>query len=171
MSQAQTQDLSGLDRTRRELRDAGRSLWLAGVGVMAEAEEEGRSLFDRLVEQGRPVEERRRKAVTALTERTSETFKELGKLLQDTVEYESKSIMKRLGLATRDEVKTLSLRVDALTQSIEEMVARWKIEQALARTDVASAPPMIIETPAAAAAKSSRRATPTTKTTPKTRTR
>lgn len=108
---------------------------------------QGLSLFDRLVEQGRPVEERRRKAMTALSERTRETFQEFGKLLQDTVEYESKSIMKRLGLATQDEVKTLSLRVDDLTRSIEEMVARWKVEEALARTDVAPTDTVIIETP------------------------
>jgi polyhydroxyalkanoate synthesis regulator phasin len=118
MSQAQTQDLSGL------------------------------SLFGRLVEQGRPVEERGRRAMTALSERTSETFREFGKLLQDTVEYESKSFMKRLGLATRDEVKALSLRVDALARNVEEMVARWQVEQALARTDVASTAPWIIETTA-----------------------
>jgi hypothetical protein len=146
MSEAQTQDLSGL------------------------------GLFDRLVEQGRPVEERRRKAMTALSERTSETFKELGKLLQDTVEYESKSIMKRLGLATRDEVKTLGQCVNTLADSIEEMVARWKLDEALTRTDVAQTTPKRIEAAAAAAPKSSRRVTPTTQTpktttTTKTRTR
>jgi polyhydroxyalkanoate synthesis regulator phasin len=131
---------------------------------MSEAETQdfsGLSLFDRLVEQGRPVEERRRQAMTAFSERTSETFKEFGKLLQDTVEYESKSVMKRLGLATQDEVKTLSLRVDALTRSIEEMVAHWKVEEALARTDVAPITPTIIETPAAGAPKRPRRVTST----------
>src|SRR5437588_119900 len=53
----------GFDRTKRELLSAGRNLWLAGLGAVAEAGEEGRGLFDRLVERGRPLDARQRQAI------------------------------------------------------------------------------------------------------------
>jgi polyhydroxyalkanoate synthesis regulator phasin len=118
---------------------------------------ESRGLFDRLVEQGRPVEERSRKAVQTLSERTGETFREFGKLLQDTVEYESKSLMRRLGLATRDDVHVLSTRVDTLARNVEEMVARWQVE--LAEAVPTPEDVQIIQTTAAGAPERSRRAT------------
>jgi len=122
MSEAQS-----FEKARRELVDAGRNLWLAGLGAFAEAEEGGRSLFDRLVERGRPVEERQRKALEKVGDRSNEAVRDLGKLVQDTLEYETKGVLKRLGLLTRDDVKILAARLDTLSKKIDELSARQEV--------------------------------------------
>lgn len=102
----------------------GHNLWLAGLGAMAEAEEEGRGLFDRLVERGRPIEERQRKAVESVADGAAQKARGFSKLLQDTVEYESREMLKRLNLMTREDVKILSARLTTLSKKIDEYAAR-----------------------------------------------
>lgn len=109
------------------LADAGRRLWLAGLGAVAEVEKEGRALFDRLVERGRPVEERQKQAASEVADRTGKTVRELGKLLQDTVEYEAKGLIRRFGLLTRDDLRVFSARLAALSQRIDEYAAQREI--------------------------------------------
>lgn len=83
--------------------------------------------FDQLVERGRPVEARQRQALTELGERTGTTVREMKKLFEDTVEYESKSLLKRLGMMTRDDVKLLAARIDTLAVKVDELVAGYEI--------------------------------------------
>lgn len=130
MNEAQTQET--FDRARRELRDAGRNLWLAGLGAVAGIEEGSRDwhqAFDRFVERGRPVDERQRKAFEEIGERTGTTVREMKKLVEDTVQYESKSLLKRLGLMTRDDVKVLTARIDSLATKVDELVAGYQITE------------------------------------------
>jgi len=77
-----TKDMSkALDR----LTGVGRNLWLAGVGAVAEVSEAGRDTFDRLVERGKPIEEKQKQMVRKVTGRATQTVREAGKLVQDTV--------------------------------------------------------------------------------------
>jgi poly(hydroxyalkanoate) granule-associated protein len=116
MSEAQ-----GFDKARRDLVSAGRNLWLAGLGAVAKAEEEGRELFDHLVELGRPLEERQRQVLDTVGDGTNETVRELGKLVQDTMEYETKGVLKRFGMMTKDDVKILAARLETLSHKIDEL--------------------------------------------------
>jgi poly(hydroxyalkanoate) granule-associated protein len=128
MNEAHTQET--FDRARQELREAGRHLWLAGLGAVAEAGEgrrEWHQAFDRLVERGRPVDERQRKALEQVEERTGTTVREMKKLFEDTVQYESKNLLKRLGLMTRDDVKVLAARIDSLAVKVDELIASYEI--------------------------------------------
>jgi len=120
MSEAQAEMNNGLDK----LLAAGRSLWLAGLGAVAEVEEEGRELFDRLVERGRPLEARRKQTVGTVAERAQKTARELSKLLQDTVAYESRGMLKRLNVMTREDLKVLSARLETLSKKIDEYAVR-----------------------------------------------
>ncbi len=140
MSTAQTHE--SFDRARRELRDAGRNLWLAGLGVAAGVEEGSEHLdhwFDRLVERGRPVDERQRKTFEEVGERTGATVREMKKLFGDTVQYESKSLLERLGLMTRDDVKVLAARIDTLAAKVDELAASYAIA-AVENTESGAAP-------------------------------
>jgi polyhydroxyalkanoate synthesis regulator phasin len=131
MSEAQTHET--FDRARQELRDAGRNLWLVGLGVMAEVGERGEQLdhwLDRLAERGRPFDERQRKAFEEVGERTGSTVREMKKLFDDTVQYESKSLLKRLGLMTRDDVNVLAARIDSLAAKVDELVASYAVAAA-----------------------------------------
>ena len=121
----------GFDRTKRELLSAGRNLWLAGLGAVAEAGEEGRGLFDRLVERGRPLDARQRQAIgktiETIGDRTQGAVRELGRLVQDTAEYEAKAVVQRLGVPARDDVTQLASRIDTLEKKIDELEARHVI--------------------------------------------
>jgi poly(hydroxyalkanoate) granule-associated protein len=144
MSEAQSLEPglgAGWDKARRELLSAGRNLWLAGLGAVAEVEEGGRDLFGRLVERGRPWEEKQRQAFEKAGEKTQETARELGQLMQDTVEYETQGVLKKLGLLTRDDVKILSARLDTLAQKIEELSAQHRVIVTPDEPATAAAPP------------------------------
>lgn len=120
MSEAQMASNTGFDK----LFAAGRSLWLAGLGAVAEMEEGSRELFDRLVERGKPLEEKQKKAAEAVSERAQRTARELGKLVQDTVAYESRGMLKRLNVMTTEDLKVLSSRLNTLSKKIDEYAAR-----------------------------------------------
>lgn len=119
MSEAQVRVDSGFGK----ILNAGRNLWLAGLGAAAEVEEGGRGLFGRLVELGRPVEEKQKKAATGVAEKTTASVLGLSKLLEDTVAYESKEMLKRLNVMTQDDVRILAARLDTLGQKIDEYAA------------------------------------------------
>ena len=129
MSEAQTTTPSGFGRARQELVNAGRSLWLASPGAIVEADEASTKLIDRLVERGRPLDERHRKTVEAFTDRANGAMREAGKLFQDTVEYESRQVLKKMGVLTRDDLKVLAARLDILARQIDEYAAAREVAQ------------------------------------------
>ena len=106
-----------------KLLNAGRSLWLAGLGAAAEVEQSGRGLFGRLVELGRPVEEKQKKVATDVAEKATATVAGLGKLVEDTVAYESREMLKRLNVLTQDDVRIFAARLDTLGKKIDEYAA------------------------------------------------
>ena len=113
-----------MGKTLDRLTGVGRNLWLAGVGAVAEVTEAGLDTFDRLVERGKPIEEKQRQFVQTVTGRATQTVREAGKLVQDTVEYESRGVLKRLNVMTREDVKVLSSRLNSLSKKVDEVVAR-----------------------------------------------
>ena len=137
MSEAQVDMNNGFGKVLA----TGRSLWLAGLGAVAEVEQEGRELFDRLVERGRPWEERRKRAAEAVADRAQRTARELGKLLQDTVDYESRGMLKRLHVMTRDDVKVLSSRLETLSKKLDDYAARRDAAAATPETKDAAGTP------------------------------
>jgi poly(hydroxyalkanoate) granule-associated protein len=102
----------------------GRNLWLAGVGAVAEVTEGGLEVFDQLVERGRPVEEKQKQLVEAVTGRATRTVREAQQLVEDTVEFESRGVLKRLNVMTREDVKILSARIETLSKKVDETLAR-----------------------------------------------
>lgn len=116
MSEAQVRTDSGFDK----LVNAGRNLWLAGLGAVAGVEEGSRELFDHLIERGRPLEERQKKVMNQVADRTNRTVQELKKLVQDQVAWESRGVLKKLNMMTVEDVKILSARLDTLSRKLDE---------------------------------------------------
>lgn len=83
--------------------------------------------FDQMVERGRPIEQRQRRTLEELGGRTGSTVLEMKKLFEDTVEYETRNLLKRFGVMTRDDVKTLTARIDTLAVRVDELVASHQI--------------------------------------------
>ncbi len=103
---------------------AGRNLFLAGVGAVAEVGEGGVEMFDRLVERGKPFEEKQKRKVEAVVERAGKTVRGANQLLQDTVELESRGVLRRLNVMTHEDVKVLSARIETLSKKVDEVVER-----------------------------------------------
>jgi poly(hydroxyalkanoate) granule-associated protein len=125
MSEAQTTVTS----IGRELLNARRNVILAGIGAVVEADNASLRLFDRLVERGRPLDERQRRAAEAFADRANGAMHEAGKLFQDTVEYEARQVLKKVGVLTRDDLKVLSARLDILARQIDEYAAAREVAE------------------------------------------
>lgn len=100
------------------------SVWLAGLGAFALAEEGGRELFDQLVDRGKKVEARGKKQVDRAKgevqrtrERVAERVDELGEGLDRRVA----EAMHRMGIPTRDEIGALTRRIEELTARVGEL--------------------------------------------------
>ncbi len=107
-----------------ELLESARRIWLAGLGAMAVAGDEGTRVFNRMVERGREVEGQSKDTVGKSYERAKEaaqsTWKDLGGALDETLT----AALHRLGVPTRDEIRNLTQRVEELSGKIEQLRAR-----------------------------------------------
>jgi len=107
-----------------DLMDSAHKVWLAGLGALAVAEEEGGKLFSNLVERGEGLEkkgkqqvEKARGAVTGVktvAESYWDTF-------ERTIDDKVTGVIHRLGVPTKDEIETLTAKVENLTAAIEKM--------------------------------------------------
>lgn len=110
-----------------DIKDSVHRIWLAGLGALAAAEEEGSKLFSRLVDRGRDVEAKGKVEVDKLkTEaekvkaKAESTFESWGGKVDETLT----SALHRLGVPTRDEIRTLTQRVEELNAKVESLKPR-----------------------------------------------
>jgi poly(hydroxyalkanoate) granule-associated protein len=120
---AETRSPRNVDQVRRDLLEAGRNLWLAGLGVVAQVEEEGRGLFDRFVERGRKVEGEQFRAVDRTVSRTTETVKEWSDRVQVGLSKGMNGVLHRVGLPTQADLGHLAHRLEDLTRKVEQLKA------------------------------------------------
>lgn len=106
---------------REEVTEAGRTLWLAGLGAARRAEEEGRGLFDTLVERGRKVEKKQFKAIDRTLAETGRRVRDLSGRVQVRFEDRVRETLNRLGVATREDVQGLAGRLEALDRKVEKI--------------------------------------------------
>ena len=100
----------------QELKKAGRSLWLAGLGVVQVVDESGRELVSRLVERGRRLE------VPDLEGRLrtgGEKIRDFGLRAERGFEARMSRTLERFGVPSRDDVKVLGDRIEELTRKVE----------------------------------------------------
>lgn len=118
-----------------ELRESAHRIWLAGLGALAAAEQEGTKVFNRLVDRGRDFEAKGRtefkdqyeKARTDVKDtyekartQAQSTFDNVG----DKVDEMVTAALHRLGVPTREEIHTLTLRVEELNAKVESLRPR-----------------------------------------------
>ena len=121
-----------------ELKDSVHRIWLAGLGALAAAEEEGSKLFSRLVDRGRDVEAKGKVEVDKVSEkfdkvnekvrvevdkakaRAESAFDNWG----DKLDEKLTSALHRLGVPTRDEIRNLTQRVEELNAKVEYLKPR-----------------------------------------------
>lgn len=112
-----------------ELKDSLHQVWLAGLGALATAEEEGGRLFKSLVKKGQryeksvkvPVDraaESVRGTVKDVRTKAGKTMKKFETALDDHVD----AALHRIGVPTQREIAKLTRKVDLLTKRLEEII-------------------------------------------------
>ena len=103
--------------------DTAKKIWLAGLGALAVAEEEGGKLFSTLVAKGKKSSDWAdlpERTVTGARTKLRTTASRLEEGLDEKVQ----TVLQRIGVPTRDEIVTLSRRVEALTKTLGGKRAR-----------------------------------------------
>lgn len=105
------------------IRESANTIWLAGLGAFAKAQEEGGKLFDSLVKEGEQVQKRASKSagdtMTEIKERASGTWDKLEQVFEDRVARALHS----LNVPTKKDLESLSKRVAELTAVAERLTA------------------------------------------------
>jgi len=145
----ETTTTTGNDKNLQDdLKESAHRIWLAGLGALAAAGEEGAKAFTRLVDRGREAESRSKDDFKAQADKAREQFdKAKGKAEGQWDEWSSKldealtRSLHRLGVPTRDEIRTLTQRVEELTAKVEGLKPRGVSSDAAAG---AAADPVIV---------------------------
>ena len=111
-----------------DVRESANKIWLAGLGALSLAEEEGSKLFKRLVKEGEGFEKRSKKRfkkvqdqfedrVEEARDAAEETWEKLGSTFDERVA----TTLKRLGVPSRMEIQKLTKRVEELTVKVDQL--------------------------------------------------
>lgn len=113
-----------------DVKASAHKIWLAGLGALTVAEEEGTKLFKNLVEKGETYEATGREKAEALRDRVEATADRvkgeatgLWSRFDERIEDAVSSAMGRAGVPNRDEIATLTKRVEELTRLVEQLKA------------------------------------------------
>ena len=129
-AKSQLEDIEGLSQGVLE---SSRQIWLAGLGAFSRAQAEGMKMFETLVDQGRTLESRTRRAATetaaaaagAAAQKAKEvhamaggTWDKLEQVFEDRVAR----ALSKLGVHTQNDVAQLAERVDALSEAVNALL-------------------------------------------------
>ncbi|HSS06090.1 MAG TPA: phasin family protein [Rhodanobacteraceae bacterium] len=128
-TEAAAQQARGVGKT---VMDSAQQIWLAGLGAFVKAQAEGGKLFDSLVKEGAALDAKTRKitgvkmaeargnveaTLGQVRERSQETWDKLEKVFEDRVSR----ALGRLGVPGRDEIRTLTSRVEELSREVRKL--------------------------------------------------
>ncbi|HEX3127504.1 MAG TPA: phasin family protein [Thermoanaerobaculia bacterium] len=107
-----------------ELKDSAHRIWLAGLGALAAAGEEGTKMFDRLVDRGREYETRGREEARKQYEGAKTSTDDFLKTWSDKLDESVTKALHRMGVPSRDEIHNLTRRVEELNAKVEMLKPR-----------------------------------------------
>jgi poly(hydroxyalkanoate) granule-associated protein len=98
--------------------EATRKVLLAGVGVVALAQEEAESFVNKLVERGELAEKEGRQLIKDLLEKRRQAVEE-----SEEVDLDARieRILHRLNVPTKTDINALSRQITALAQKVDEL--------------------------------------------------
>ena len=107
-----------------ELRESAHKIWLAGMGALAVAGEEGKTLFQTLVAKGEEMEDRSKSQVDKVKGKLQDAKAGMGVMLgrlQEGVDEQVTAALAKLGVPTRTEIQALTKRVEELSKAVDKM--------------------------------------------------
>jgi len=143
---------------QNDIMESAHKVWLAGLGAVAMAEQEGGKFFSNLMEQGQKIENKSKKQVEkakgtvsgmkTVAESYWETF---GR----TVDDQMTAVIHRIGVPTKDEIETLTKKVEDLTVAVDNLRTKSaaKPKTTAKKTTAKKAPATKATAPKKAAAK------------------
>ncbi len=123
-----------------EVRESAHQIWLAGLGALSVAEDEGTKLFKRLVKEGETFEKRSKKRfedvqgkveerVDDVRDKAESTWDRLGSQFDDRVA----ATLNRLGVPSRHEIQRLTKRVEELTAKVDSLRPKPRARKATSK--------------------------------------
>jgi poly(hydroxyalkanoate) granule-associated protein len=111
-----------------DLQGRAHKIWLAGLGALASAGDESSKLFNSLVEKGEKMEKRGLgqvdKVKAKVDNATGKARSRAGKTLDEVetrVDRVVGSALQRVGVPSRQEIATLTRRVEELTEAVSRL--------------------------------------------------
>lgn len=120
-----------------DVRESAHKIWLAGLGALAVAEEEGSKLFKTLVEQGERFEAEGKQKLKEAKKDAEQASGRAKKVAEETADRARRAAegaweqiggafddklakaLHRIGVPTREEINALSRRIEELTRAVE----------------------------------------------------
>lgn len=107
------------------IKDSAYNIWLAGLGAFSLAGEEGSKLFQQLVDKGAEMEQVNKDRISQLMEKVEglkgdakSAVQNIATPVENTISNAINSTIQKLGVPTRDEIVTLTKRVEELTKAV-----------------------------------------------------
>lgn len=111
-------------KVHREIKESAHKIWLAGLGALAAAEDEGTKIFSTLVEKGEGYETRGKEELAKVKEKVEgalgkaeDSWEKLGNTFDDKVA----GAIQRLGVPSSAEITNLTQRVEELTLKVDQL--------------------------------------------------
>lgn len=101
--------------------EAGRQVYLAGLGAVGMAGTTTEAVFGMLVEEGRHYQARQSKKVNKVVAQAVDVVEQAMHAVDATVEKTSKAALGRLGMPSRKDIADLNRRVEQLTVKVESL--------------------------------------------------
>jgi poly(hydroxyalkanoate) granule-associated protein len=95
---------------------------LAGVGVIALAQEEIEDFVRRLVDRGDIAEDEGRMLVDDIIEQRNKRLQGVREGVEGTIDRSTEEVYKRLNIPTRSEIVALSEQIETLSKKVDELV-------------------------------------------------
>ncbi len=115
--------------------DSAQQVWLAGLGALAKAQEEGGRAFESLVEAGEELETRTREFAQHAADEVREKTHAAGESAQENVDRFEQALDKKLAksldkfsVPSKDEFDALTQRLDELAKSVESLAKPKKVK-------------------------------------------
>jgi len=116
---------------QNDIMDSAHKVWLAGLGAVALAEDEGSKVFNDLISKGKNLERRSQKQTKEQMEKAKGTVAGLKVVAESywdtfsrTVDDSVTNVVHRIGVPTKEEIETLTKKVEDLTAAVDNLRAK-----------------------------------------------
>lgn len=120
MAHAATEIENPAPKVTEKIMENVNNVLLAGLGVVASAQEKSREVYDSLVDKGRDYKEDE----SRLLSRATHDVKEFGQSLEERIQRTVTSTLNRAGVPSRSEIQDLIHRVETLTRKVDKLAAK-----------------------------------------------